>query len=136
MSKNSDPVIIEELINLLKEETQYIYSLIFNPINPVEIEKYKNEMQNLSEDARSRREAFLMERQQNIQKKEYEWQQKIQTTQQELMSNIQSIVIEASKAVAKEEGYLYVFEKGSLVYAGGDNITDKVRKKLGINASN
>ena len=52
------------------------------------------------------------------------------------MSNIQSIVIEASKAVAKEEGYLYVFEKGSLVYAGGDNITDKVRKKLGINSSN
>ena len=42
MSKNSDPVIIEELTNLLKEETQYIYSLIFNPINPVEIEKYKN----------------------------------------------------------------------------------------------
>jgi hypothetical protein len=42
MSKNSDPVIIEELTNLLKEETQYIYSLIFNPINPLEIEKYKN----------------------------------------------------------------------------------------------
>jgi len=101
-----------------------------------EIEKYKNEMQNLSEDARSRREAFLMERQQNIQKKEYEWQQKIQTTQQQLMSNIQTIVIEASKAVAKEEGYLYVFEKGSLLHAGGDDITSKVRKKLGISTSN
>jgi len=52
------------------------------------------------------------------------------------MSNIQTIVIEASKAVAKEEGYLYVFEKGSLLHAGGDDITSKVRKKLGISTSN
>ena len=42
ISKNSDIVLIEELLNLLKEETQYIYSLIFNPIDPVEVKKYKN----------------------------------------------------------------------------------------------
>tara|TARA_B110000483_G_scaffold126124_1_gene151530 strand:- start:1237 stop:1488 length:252 start_codon:yes stop_codon:yes gene_type:complete len=42
ISQNSDIVLIEELLNLLKEETQYIYSLIFNPIDPVEVKKYKN----------------------------------------------------------------------------------------------
>ena len=42
VSQNSDIVLIEELLNLLKEETQYIYSLIFNPIDPVEVKKYKN----------------------------------------------------------------------------------------------
>ena len=42
VSQNSDIVLIEELLNLLKEETQYIYSLIFNPIDPVEVKKYEN----------------------------------------------------------------------------------------------
>ena len=42
VSQNSDTVLIEELLSLLKEETQYIYSLIFNPIDPVEVKKYKN----------------------------------------------------------------------------------------------
>ena len=42
ISQNSDIVLIEDLLNLLKEETQYIYSLIFNPIDPVEVKKYKN----------------------------------------------------------------------------------------------
>ena len=42
VSQNSDIVLIGELLNLLKEETQYIYSLIFNPIDPVEVKKYKN----------------------------------------------------------------------------------------------
>ena len=42
VSQNSDTVLIEELLSLLKEETQYIYSLIFNPIDPVEGKKYEN----------------------------------------------------------------------------------------------
>lgn len=42
ISQNSDTVLIEELLSLLKEETQYIFSLIFNPIDHVEVKKYEN----------------------------------------------------------------------------------------------
>ena len=109
---------------------------MFQKLTEDEIKEYQSKMDSMSDDAKSRAEADIMERQQNMQKKEYEWQQKIQNRQQELMSNIQTIIFEASKAVAVDEGYLYIFEEGVLIHAGGDDISDKVRKKLGIVTSN
>ena len=38
----------------------------------------------------------------------------------------------AVKEVAEKEGYDYVYEVTTLLYAGGEDISDKVRKKLGI----
>jgi hypothetical protein len=38
----------------------------------------------------------------------------------------------AVKELAKAEGYSYIFERTTLLHAGGDDISDKVRKKLGI----
>ena len=38
---DSDESLIDELFELLNEETQYIYSLIFNPPDLNKIEKYK-----------------------------------------------------------------------------------------------
>ena len=42
----------------------------------------------------------------------------------------------AVKELAKAEGYDYIFELTTLLHAGGDDISDKVRKKLGISTSN
>ena len=36
------------------------------------------------------------------------------------------------KEVAEKEGYDYVYEVTTLLYAGGEDISNKVRKKLGI----
>jgi len=60
-------------------------------------------------------------------------QQKVQEKSQELIVPIRAKAFEAIKAAAKEAGYNYVLEEGSvLVGPPGDNILELVKKKLGI----
>ena len=56
--------------------------------------------------------------------------------EQELLQAIMMKVNNAVKELAKAEGYSYIFELTTLLHAGGDDISDKVRKKLGISTSN
>jgi outer membrane protein len=62
-------------------------------------------------------------------------QEDIQKMQQQLLVPIQEKAINAVKAVAKENGYNYIFDitSGALVVQPeGDDITPLVKKKLGI----
>jgi len=60
-------------------------------------------------------------------------QQKIGEKQQELLGPIQRKAIENIRAVAKENGYNYIFEAGSLLVSPpADDILPLVKKKLGI----
>ena len=86
----------------------------------------------MSEDTRKRKETDLMERQQNYEKKAYEAQTSLQQKEQELLQQIMLKVNTAVKEVAEKEGYDYVYEVTTLLYAGGEDISNKVRKKLGI----
>ena len=99
----------------------------------VEFAQYYEQNKNgMSEDTRKRKETDLMERQQNYEKKAYEAQTSLQQKEQELLQQIMIKVNTAVKEVAEKEGYDYVYEVTTLLYAGGEDICDKVRKKLGI----
>jgi Skp family chaperone for outer membrane proteins len=73
-----------------------------------------------------------MERQQNLEKKQYEAESKYQQKEQELLQQIHKKVSDAVKEVSEKEGYDYVFDLGAVLYAGGENIEGLVRKKLGL----
>ena len=49
---------------------------------------------------------------------------------------LESYKNDLAKELAKADGYSYIFELTTLLHAGGDDISDKVRKKLGISTSN
>ena len=93
---------------------------------------YEQNKNGMSEDTKKRKESDLMERQQNYEKKAYEAQTSLQQKEQELLQQIMIKVNTAVKEVAEKEGYDYVYEVTTLLYAGGEDISDKVRKKLGI----
>jgi outer membrane protein len=97
---------------------------------------YEKQKTTMSAESRQRKEADLMERQQNYEKKAYEAETKLQQKEQELLQAIMVKVNNAVQELAKSEGYDYIFERTTLLHAGGDDISDKVRKKLGINTSN
>ena len=97
---------------------------------------YEKQKTTMSAESRQRKEADLMERQQNYEKKAYEAETKLQQKEQELLQAIMVKVNNAVQELAKSEGYDYIFERTTLLHDGGDDISDKVRKKLGINTSN
>ena len=97
---------------------------------------YEEQKSGMSAESRQRKEADLMERQQNYEKKAYEAETKLQQKEQELLQAIMIKVNTAVQDLAKAEGYSYIFERTTLLHAGGDDISDKVRKKLGIVTSN
>ena len=97
---------------------------------------YEQQKAEMSQDSRQRKEADLMERQQNYEKKAYEAEQKLQQKEQELLQAIMIKVNNAVKELAKADSYSYIFELTTLLHAGGEDISDKVRKKLGISTSN
>jgi len=60
-------------------------------------------------------------------------QQELQKKQQEMSEPIQKKALDAVTAVAKENGYSYVFVKEALLVAPpSDDIAPLVRKKLGL----
>ncbi len=62
-------------------------------------------------------------------------QEDVGKKQQELMAPIQTKVMNAINAVAKEQGYAYIFDIGSgaaVYYAGGEDVSAAVKTKLGI----
>ena len=124
----------EELKSMQSEAEKEIK--MFQTLTKELFDEYQAKKSTMDKDAIARKEADLVERQENIQNKQYEWQQKLQVREQEIMAGIQTKIINAAKEVAKDEGYLYVFDKMSVLHAGGDDISDKVRKKLGIVTSN
>ena len=57
----------------------------------------------------------------------------LQLKQIEMLKPFQEKLIEAIKIVAKENGYTYIFDKNTvLYYSDSEDITNKVKAKLGI----
>jgi len=80
----------------------------------------------------------LQEIQRRIQEVQQVAQQELQTKQDELFTPIFQKANTAVQSVAKEKGYAYVFDianSGIPYFAGGDDLTNDVKTKLGITAS-
>jgi len=75
---------------------------------------------------------------QDLQKRIQEFQQtaytEIETKQNELMAKMFEKVRTAAVAVGEAEGYTYIFDasSGALLFAGGEDVTPKVKVQLGL----
>ena len=81
------------------------------------------------------RQAELQKQQEDIQKFEQEAQQSVAAKREELLKPILTKVEDAVKAVAKENGYLMIFDtsSGAMLFANEtDDVVALVKKKLGL----
>ncbi|HKL39469.1 MAG TPA: OmpH family outer membrane protein [Cryomorphaceae bacterium] len=75
---------------------------------------------------------------QDLQRRIQEFQQtaytEIETKQNELMAEMFEKVRVAAVAVGETEGYTYIFDasSGALLFAGGEDVTAKVKAQLGL----
>jgi len=75
----------------------------------------------------------LQDQMQAMQGEDQRIQQELQKKQQEILEPIQKKALDAVTAVAKENGYSYVFVKEALLVAPpSDDIAPLVKKKLGL----
>lgn len=87
----------------------------------------------LTEEIKQQRYEELMEKQQNIQAKQGQFEQEVAMKEQKLVEPIMKKVTNAISKVAKDNGYAYVFDESSLLYfADADSLNAKVKKQLGI----
>jgi outer membrane protein len=83
---------------------------------------YEQNKAGMSAETRQRKETDLMERQQNYEKKTYEAESSLQQKEQQLLQQIMRKVNTAVKEVAEQDGYTYIYELTTLLYAGGEDI--------------
>lgn len=94
---------------------------------------FTQEQETMSPTIRKIREEELMEFQQRIQERQQTAQQTLQKLEERLMQPMVDKVQKAIDKVAEAEKFNYVFDVTSIVYySGGTDITDKVRKELGL----
>jgi outer membrane protein len=93
-------------------------------------------MSTYSELAKASKEAELQDMQNRIQTFEQTAQQDIQQKRVELFKPIQDKALKAVSAVAEENGFTYILDKGTgaIVYESSDaqDILPLVKKKLGL----
>jgi len=87
----------------------------------------------MSPSVRQIREKELIDLQNRIQEFQYTVQDDVEQKQFELIKPFQDKIQQAINDVAKENGYIYIFDTQILLYSeGGNDVTPLVRKKLGI----
>lgn len=97
------------------------------------IDKFNKDSATFTPAVKSVKKNDLSKMGQDLSGEEERIQQQLQQRQQELLAPINKKAYEAVQAVAKENGYGYVFEKEALLVAPpGDDIISLVAKKLNI----
>jgi len=112
---------LEEEFNMMVEEFQ------------TKKEKLDTDGAFMSSSVRKMREEELLSLQNRIQEFQYNVQDDLQEEQMKLLQPFQEKLQNAINDVAKENGFTYIFDVQTLLYAdGGEDITVLVKKKLGI----
>lgn len=97
------------------------------------VEKYNKDSATFSAAVKTVKRNELTKMGQELSGEEERIQQQLQQRQQELLGPINKKAYEAVQAIAKENGYGYIFEKEALLVAPpGDDILPLVAKKLNI----
>ncbi|MDY3858587.1 MAG: OmpH family outer membrane protein [Muribaculaceae bacterium] len=120
-------------------EASKSYETEYSKLNE-ELNRLYTEYQNLEKDPntlqaiKERREAELNEKAQKAQQFLQTAQQDLQRQQAQLMQPVQEKLINAIKAVGKENGYTMIFPEGVAAYASDQvvDVTPLVRTKLGL----
>lgn len=98
------------------------------------LQDYQAQSATMGDAIRQIREQELQEMQQRIQTFYQTAEQDITKKQQELLAPVQDKLQKAIETVGAEQGFTYIFERGSLPFVGADaeDVQPAVRKKLGI----
>jgi len=104
------------------------------------VEEFKKKEKELDEkggfwsaSVRQIKEKELADLQNRIQEFQYNVQDDLEQKQFELIKPFQDKIQQAINDVAKENGYVYIFDTQVLLYSeGGNDVTPLVKKKLGI----
>lgn len=98
------------------------------------IEKFNVDSVKMSESVKGVKRGELQKMLTDLQQENQRIEQQLRQRQQELITPINKKAFDAIQAVAKENGYGYVLEKGALLVAPpGDDILPLVAKKLNLN---
>jgi len=83
------------------------------------VEDYQSRALVLSEDARRQAEGDLVRKQQGFEAKYGQYQQEMQQTYMDLLSDLDKKMRALTETIAKEKSYDVVLDKAAVVYAGG-----------------
>jgi outer membrane protein len=97
-------------------------------------QKYQSEANTLPETIRASREQQIMQQQQGLEEVRQQAAKDLEELQRKLLEKPTERAKKAIEDVAKENGYTYVMDSSGqlILYAGGEDILDKVKTKLGI----
>lgn len=135
----------EEIIGLLPErsaaekEVQSLQTKLEGRLNTM-VETYQQKMTDFQTDTTltSGMRNSLRNEIADLERRIQEFQQtaymEIETKQAELMGEMVDKVRKAAVQLGQDEDYTYIFDSsnGTLLYAGGEDVTSKIRTKLGI----
>lgn len=97
------------------------------------IEKFNTDSAKMTSSVKDVKRGELQKMLNELQGEETRIQQQMQQRQQELITPINKRAFDAIQAVAKENGYAYILEKGALLVAPpGDDVLKLVAKKLNV----
>ena len=97
------------------------------------IEKFNKDSATMTISVKDVKRGELQKMLNDLQSEDQRIQQQLQQRQQELIAPINRKAFEAIQAVAKENGYSYIFEKGALLVAPpGEDVLALVAKKLNV----
>lgn len=97
------------------------------------IEKFNKDSASMSISVKDVKRGELQKMLNDLQAEDQRIQQQLQQRQQELITPINRKAFDAVQAVAKENGYSYIFEKDALLVAPpGDDVLQLVAKKMNI----
>lgn len=97
------------------------------------IEKFNKDSVGMTAAVKDVKRADLQKMLTDLQGEDQRIQQQLQQRQQELIQPLQRKAFDAIQAVAKENGYGYIFDKNALLVAPpGDDIIQLVAKKLNV----
>jgi len=101
------------------------------------IERFNKDSATMSNSVKDVKRTELQKMLTDLQGENQRIQQQLQQRQQELIAPINKKAFDAIQAVAKENGYSYILEKGALLVAPpGEDILPLVAKKLNLKLSN
>lgn len=99
-----------------------------------EVEAYQKDAGKLTEQQRASKEQDLQKKQQNLQQLYQVAQQDLAKRQTDAYAPIETKVNNAVEKVAKANGYDFIFDANTvgLIYRGGADATNAVKKELGL----
>lgn len=117
-----------------QKEAQEIYQSMVDEFN-TKAQQYQDKNATWTPAVKESKEKELTDIQQRIQEFQQNIQQELSDQQNQLMAPIQQKAQEAVQKLAKQGGYIYVFETSTLLYIDSSKSTDltpAARKALGI----